>query len=283
MSPQEFLDALLLERGYSVQKYQTLQTGYYNKPTVFQQASYSRYIIDLVKQGESAKFQACMMSGLSLNPCNQFGESVLHMVCRRGDAGLLQGMMDCGSDLEIADDYGRTPLHDACWAAEPAFDVVKLLLNDRDNVSMFHLQDTRGSLPLDYVHKDHWADWIQFLDREIQVYWPVPHAEQSPLLHEAANRRPVPDPVGALTIELAAMVANGRLAPEEAAMLKADHDDVTEATDSDGDYSDSDMSGSEYSDDDDDDDDDDEGSEFSEDALLEEEMAGFLLGQESEA
>ena len=163
-------------------------------------------MIDLVKAGDAAKLQSCMLSGISLNPCNSFGESLLHMVCRRGDAKLLEVMLNAGTSLEVADDYGRCVLHDACWAAEPAFDVVRLILNskneaDSNNLSMFMMQDARGALPLTYVHRDQWADWIQFLDRDKDIYWPLvqdPSALTSPLVYQAPNTRPVQDPHNAL-------------------------------------------------------------------------------------
>jgi Ankyrin repeats (3 copies) len=274
ISPQDFLDALVANRGYPTTRYATLQTAFYCQPTALQQASYSRYLIDLVKANDTQTLQACLTSGLSVNPCNTFGESLLHMVCRRGDAALLSLMLEAGTDLHVADDYGRTPLHDACWAPSLFPDVLSLLLRQNPaNVSMFFLQDARGSLPLSYVRKEHWADWILFLDRDKDLYWPITmeHDVASltlPYLHQGPKTRVVPHPRNALTLELASMVANGRLAPHEAALLKADvttastaEDDgtVEESYSSDGsedsDYSDSDAS---YSDDDDSDDDDDE-------------------------
>jgi Ankyrin repeats (3 copies) len=273
VSPQDFLDALVANRGYPTTRYATLQTAFYCQPTALQQASYSRYLIDLIKAHDEKTFAACMTSGLSVNPCNAFGESLLHMVCRRGDAALLQIMLEAGTDLHVADDYGRTPLHDACWAPNLFPDVLSLLLRQHAaNVSMFFMQDARGSLPLSYVRKEHWADWILFLDRDKDVYWPITmeHDVASltlPHLHQGPKTRVVPHPRNALTLELASMVANGRLAPHEAALLKADVtsaasvDDGTveesySSDESDSDYSDSDSDDASYSDDDDSDEDD---------------------------
>lgn len=58
-----------------------------------------------------------MEAGLSPSPCNAYGESLVHLICRRGDADMLQVMLDMGTDIAVADDFGRTLLHDACWAA----------------------------------------------------------------------------------------------------------------------------------------------------------------------
>jgi Ankyrin repeats (3 copies) len=288
ISPQDFLDTLVTNRGYPITRYATLQTAFYCAPTALQQASYSRYLIDLIKAHDATAFRACLTSGLSANPCNTFGESLLHMVCRRGDAELLQIMLDdAGTDLHVADDYGRTPLHDACWAPSLFPDVLSLVLrHDPANVSMFFMQDARGALPLSYVRKEHWADWILFLDRDKDLYWPITmeHDVASltlPYLHQGPKTRVVPHPPNALTLELATMVANGRLAPHEAALLKADVTNVSaddgtveesyssdESDDSD--YSDSDGS---YSDDDDSDSDD-------EDEVLLEGLQGMLQTQQ---
>ena len=65
-----------------------------------------------------------------MDACNRFGESVLHMACRRGSADMVSFFMaDCALPVNISDDFGRTPLHDACWTPAPCFDVVGLLLD----------------------------------------------------------------------------------------------------------------------------------------------------------
>ena len=226
MSPQEYLDQTLQSRGYQTTRYKTLNTAYYNKPTPLQQASYSRHIIDIIKAHNVTKFQQIMMSGISSNPCNTFGESSLHMVCRRGDATLLKILLsdDVKTELHVADDYGRTPLHDACWASEMAKDVLNLILqeNTAENIYMFYMEDARGALPLSYVHKTQYAEWIQYIDSVKDQYWPI---VTSPvmgnlLVRQPPHTRPIIDPMNALSIELATMVANGRLEPHEASVIK---------------------------------------------------------------
>lgn len=114
MSPQAYLDVLIHSRGYSTRRYRTLQTGYYSKPTAFQQASYNVYLVKLVRAHDLNKLRAVLSSGISTNPCNSFGESLVHMVSRRGDHRLLKMMLEVGTSIQVSDDYGRTPLHDAC-------------------------------------------------------------------------------------------------------------------------------------------------------------------------
>lgn len=72
----------------------------------------------------------------------------------------------------MEDDFGRTPLHDACWRAEPAFEIVTLLL--RNHTDLIRRGDVRGALPLDYVRREHWLHWIAFLLIKADQYWPLP-------------------------------------------------------------------------------------------------------------
>eukprot|EP00594_Rhizosolenia_setigera_P008871 CAMPEP_0178972288 /NCGR_PEP_ID=MMETSP0789-20121207/20907_1 /TAXON_ID=3005 /ORGANISM="Rhizosolenia setigera, Strain CCMP 1694" /LENGTH=271 /DNA_ID=CAMNT_0020659673 /DNA_START=533 /DNA_END=1344 /DNA_ORIENTATION=- len=61
-----------------------LSTFYYKKPTSFQKASYGVAITRSARKGEFQKLLQIIQCGLSLNPCNQFGESLVHLLCRRG-------------------------------------------------------------------------------------------------------------------------------------------------------------------------------------------------------
>ena len=224
MSPQVYLDTMLSSRGYSTQRFKTLQTSYYNKPTDHQIASYSVYLIQLLRVGDIETFKNIMACGISPNPCNAYGESLVHSVCRRGDHEMLQVFVQNGCALNVCDDYGRTPLHDACWAVPPAFEVVKMIL--KEDVRLFHMIDSRDRLPLGYVREEDWPTWIDFLDAHKDVYWPTRNTdrEEEPprLTREGCNTRPLPDPVNALSLELTEMVATGRMKPEEAIFLHTD-------------------------------------------------------------
>jgi len=232
LSPQDYLDAMIRSRGYSTQRFATLQTAYYNKPTTLQMASYHVFLMNLVRQKNAEKFRSILQAGISPNPCNVHGESLVHMICRRGDAALLQIMVELGCCLQVADDYGRTPLHDAFWAASPCFEVVEIIL--REDRRMLHLMDSHGAVPLTYVRKDHWPQWLEFLASKNNEYWPARnvkvHGEEEPpeLTMWPPNSRPIPEPKSGLTPEMAAMVASGKMEPCEAEFLRYDkeqHDD----------------------------------------------------------
>jgi hypothetical protein len=139
---------------------------------------------------------------------------------------------------------------------------------------------------LSYVHKSQYGEWMQFVDTHKDVYWPIvanPSAtiSQSLLVHQPPHTRPILDPVNALSLELATMVANGRLEPHEATLIKeqgpnavSEDIDETDAETLEDDESDDDES--EYDSDADSDDYDD--SEVDDEEMLNE-MGAILYKQ----
>lgn len=212
---------MLQARGYSIETFDALQTGYHNKPTPAQIASYDVHVVNIIKRGDAAALQALLQAGLSSNPCNVFGDSLLHTICRTSQhPALLQVMLQNGADIHISDDYGKTVLHDACWAAQPNFTLVTLLL-DHDPC-LLHLRDARGALPLSYVPQRHTVAWVEFLQDHKDRFWP-PVATPRPLsrlLSEAPHQRPVPDPP--LPLHMVKMLAAGKMSPKEVEFLWAD-------------------------------------------------------------
>lgn len=61
---------------------------------------------------------------------NKFGESVVHIACRRGNLDVLRFLVANGGSLTACDDLGRFPLHEVCWAAQPRFDIVRVFLEE---------------------------------------------------------------------------------------------------------------------------------------------------------
>lgn len=101
-------------------------------------------------------------SGRSLRCCNRFGESLLHVACRRSTPEIVKFLLkEAGVCPRIRDDYGRTPLHDAVWRAHPEVDIVELLLNVEPRLAF--VEDVRGHKPFQYARKEHWRRWREFL------------------------------------------------------------------------------------------------------------------------
>ena len=151
----------MLSRGYSTSKIATLDSGYYNTPTQLQLASYGVYVLGILRDGNTEAVQEVLNLGLSSNACNLHGESIVHKVCRQSDILMLDVLLQAKCDVRVSDENGRTPLHFACWATEPNFPLIEKLL-ERDK-QMLYMMDSRGHLPLSYILKHHWSQWLQFL------------------------------------------------------------------------------------------------------------------------
>ncbi len=203
-----------------MQNYISLQCGYHSKPTELQQASYGIKLVEAVRSCDSLLLRRLLQAGLSPNPCNAYGESLLHMVCRRGDLPLLHEMMNAGCSFQVSDDFGRTPLHDACWTTAPNFALITEILSC--DIHLFRILDCRGASPLSYIKKDNWVQWIQFFHSTINRFWPprdkLVKGEEPPppLVLMAPNSQPIPDPPNALAIDVATMVSNGGRDPDVA-------------------------------------------------------------------
>mmetsp|Transcript_9520 Transcript_9520/g.13799 ORF Transcript_9520/g.13799 Transcript_9520/m.13799 type:complete len:776 (+) Transcript_9520:576-2903(+) len=211
---REYFSKMLRSRGYSTQHYCSLEGAYYCKPTDLQKASYGMKFIQAVRSSDADLLRKLLSAGLSPNPCNAFGESIIHMVCRRGDHKLLEIFLEHGSAIQVSDDFGRTPLHDACWTTTPCFKSVKLLLNK--DPRLLHIVDCRGAAPLSYVKRENWGQWINFFEEQKAVWWPhrdvKTEGEEGPpsLSVKPPHSLPIANPPAAANIEDAKLLASGK-------------------------------------------------------------------------
>lgn len=167
--PEAFLHGMLKARGYDTQRRPALATPYHREPTPEQTAAYDAELVRAVRDDNAALLGAMAAAGRRVDACNKYGESVLHMSCRRGNAEALRALLRGGGSVAVSDDYGRTPLHDACWTPVPAFDVVTILLNH--DLKLLRIADKRGSTPLQYIRHEHWPLWCAFFDSKKELYW----------------------------------------------------------------------------------------------------------------
>eukprot|EP00579_Thalassiosira_antarctica_P029394 CAMPEP_0202032842 /NCGR_PEP_ID=MMETSP0905-20130828/65735_1 /ASSEMBLY_ACC=CAM_ASM_000554 /TAXON_ID=420261 /ORGANISM="Thalassiosira antarctica, Strain CCMP982" /LENGTH=468 /DNA_ID=CAMNT_0048596715 /DNA_START=578 /DNA_END=1984 /DNA_ORIENTATION=- len=239
-SPQEFFTAMLQDRGYPATMVCSLKCGYHNTPTKHQITSYGLSLTKAIRSSDTTTARSLLAAGLHPNACNKFGESIVHAACRRGDLAMLHALLEFGSSVQITDDFGRTPLHDACWTSSPNFDVVRLLLEE--DPWLLCVMDCRGSAPLGYARKAHWAVWIGFLGVIVDRYWPslknddegeegkniimIDRDESKisdrdkvpPLAHVEPNSSPLPDPkLNVLDLDIIELLANGKLTPQDLA------------------------------------------------------------------
>ena len=129
------------------------------------------------RRGDLDTLKARLKNGLPLQCTNSYGESIVHIVCRRGSKVMLEFLMnDAKVSVRLKDDVGRTPLHDAVWTAEPNFDLVNVLLADSPDLLL--VRDKRGHSALSYIPRTNWNRWCSFIDNHqelIQAALRSPH------------------------------------------------------------------------------------------------------------
>jgi len=126
-------------------------------------AAYTTELLSVVRENNVLKLkQLKEEKNVNLRCRNQFGESLVHLCCRRGFAETFKFLLEEeGAPVRISDDCGRNPLHDTCWNATPQLEICQQLM-ERDP-ALFLVSDSRGFTPFDYARAQHWGTWKQFL------------------------------------------------------------------------------------------------------------------------
>lgn len=145
----------------------------FHRPTKEMLAGYKPEILDAIRKNDIGRVKQLHKTGvLTGNGCNKFGESTLHLACRRGHKDIANYLLDdVNVDINVRDDYNRTPLHDACWTAEPEFELVDMLL--RKAPHQLVMEDVRGFTPFDYIRADTNGKWLRFLWERRDILRPL--------------------------------------------------------------------------------------------------------------
>jgi len=172
-NPETHLYAVLKSEGINVQAVSSLElTDYFLTMTEDNISAYGTDVISAVRNRDLPLLRKMHSEGRVLQCCNRFGESVLHMACRRGSIDVVRFLVEeAGVSFRVCDDYGRSPLHDACWTREPELELVKMLVLACPDLLL--LKDKRGFTPLTYVRKDHWGQWCEFLEENRTLLTPT--------------------------------------------------------------------------------------------------------------
>mmetsp|Transcript_10996 Transcript_10996/g.20962 ORF Transcript_10996/g.20962 Transcript_10996/m.20962 type:complete len:265 (-) Transcript_10996:26-820(-) len=134
----------------------------FTKPTQEELLAYNTEVVQAVRSRDMEKLKQVRSKGQSLQCCNRFGESLIHMACRRGYGDVVSFLVEeANVSIHIQDDFGRTPMHDACWASVPNFEVMDILI--RKEAGLLLVSDIRGHTPFDYARREHWGKWVSFL------------------------------------------------------------------------------------------------------------------------
>ena len=120
------------------------------------------------RHGDLDTLKRMLEKGSPLQCTNSYGESIVHIVCRRGSTHILEFLMnEAKVSVRLKDDVGRTPLHDAVWTAEPNFDLVNVLLADSPDLLL--VRDKRGHSALSYIPRTNWRRWCAFIESHQQL------------------------------------------------------------------------------------------------------------------
>jgi len=134
-------------------------------------AAYVSEVVDAFRRNDLDAIKSFHCQGRLLQCCNKFGESVIHLTCRRGSYDILKFLIDEAKvSILVRDDSGRTPLHDACWTSTPNYDLITLLLEHCPDLLL--ISDNRNFTPLNYVPSVLWTKWSKYLEEKKHLLRP---------------------------------------------------------------------------------------------------------------
>lgn len=134
--------------------------------------SYNNEVTGAIRTSNIDALRSLHQKGYRMDGCNRFGESVLHLACRRGSPQVLKFLVEeARVDLRVRDDYGRSPMHDACWTSEPNMVIIKILVSQWPDLLL--VEDKRGFTPLQYVRGAKcWREWVKFMTKHRKKFIP---------------------------------------------------------------------------------------------------------------
>lgn len=179
--PADFVTSAFKANGVNISSLASETEATFLLPTQERIAAYKPDVLLTVRQNNLKELRELYAAGANLECCNKFGENLISLACRRGYTDIVEFLIkEAKVSLNVRDDYRRTPLHDACWTAEPNFEILDLLI--REVPAHLILPDVRGFTPFDYVREEHWNKWVKFLWERKTMLRP-----NEPLLKEESN------------------------------------------------------------------------------------------------
>ena len=140
-------------------------------------AAYDILVVSATRENDIERLKSLYTDkNMSVACCNRFGESLLHMACRRGFHEIVDFLLkDAKVSVRIRDDCGRTPLHDVCWNPQPQVEMAETLI--RLDPTLLLISDKRGHTPFQYARPQDWLKWRQFLLDQRNLLKGLLHAE----------------------------------------------------------------------------------------------------------
>jgi ankyrin repeat protein len=163
-NPVDFIKKAIKEKGYNVVVEMSTTSDLFHSPTDEEISSYTQDVLKVVRERDLDKLRSYVQEGRNLQCCNRFGESLIHLACRRGFTDVVKFLVEeANCTLYVRDDFGRTAMHDAAWSPEPNYDMMEYLIEKAPQLIL--MSDVRGHTPFSYVRKEHWKEWICFLEK----------------------------------------------------------------------------------------------------------------------
>jgi ankyrin repeat protein len=124
---------------------------------------YDMATVQAIRNKDVSKLRILLEEGKCFDACNRNGESLLHLACRRGDLKTVKFLLDEACvQADVCDDMGRNILHDVCWRPKPDLELTATLMRTLLPETLI-AEDRRGHTPFDYVRREHWGVWMDFL------------------------------------------------------------------------------------------------------------------------
>lgn len=164
IDPDAFLSQLLqAQYGFTLKTKDALSMkDFFPQVTEEQISAYDMKLVAACRENDVDTVKSLVAEGHSAECCNRFGESLLHMACRRGFKDMVDYFLtEPKLSVRIRDDCGRNPCHDACWNPSPQLEILQWLIEK--DPSLLLITDKRGSTPFAYARPQDWPVWRQFL------------------------------------------------------------------------------------------------------------------------
>mmetsp|Transcript_24507 Transcript_24507/g.41960 ORF Transcript_24507/g.41960 Transcript_24507/m.41960 type:complete len:387 (+) Transcript_24507:100-1260(+) len=138
--------------------------SYYLQYTDKHLEAYTTDKVNAVQGNDVETLRSLLEEGHLMQGTNRFGESMLHTSCRRGFTETVGFFLnEAKVSPRVRDDMGRTPMHDTCWASvAPNHDIMRMLISAAPELLLS--KDKRGHSPFDYARREHWPNWVTFLN-----------------------------------------------------------------------------------------------------------------------
>ena len=166
VKPEDFLLKYLKSQGInaSIKRFDEVE-DLFEEPQPCEIEAYGFEALDAVRKRDIGKLEEFRKEGRPLKCSNRFGESILHLACRKGFDDVVDFLIKKADvPVWVKDDFGRSPLHDACWTVKPNFEMMDVLIEKSPDLLL--VSDARGHTPLAYVRFPDFKKWVDYLTKK---------------------------------------------------------------------------------------------------------------------